>query len=94
MAKNILTERLQSYRDQEGPRGQSRDMRDINKWSDRAERNSEIAPRAKGGEMRLHDTSAPAGVPWSGSAGNKMREAKADKNDVGSSFMKQVRRTT
>ncbi len=39
-----------------GPHGAGRDPKNIQYWQDRASVNSQIAPRAKGGEMRLPNT--------------------------------------
>ncbi|MET4384373.1 hypothetical protein ABIB73_000108 [Bradyrhizobium sp. F1.4.3] len=71
----------------------------ISRWSKRAAENSTLAPRAKGGEMRLpetggdvalHDTEAK---PRRDAGADARAKAKADTNtDGGSSFMKSIRR--
>lgn len=93
MARDVMREdRLKHVLD--GPSGASRDPANLKYWSDRAEANSKIAPRARSGEMRLPDTDSGSGVPWKNSHKGDMRAtAKADKNDVGASFMPGTRRT-
>lgn len=85
--------RLQEYKSMKGPDGASRDPANLKYWSDRAEQNSAVAPRAKGGEMKLPDTDRGGGVAWKASHEGNMRAAgKRDKNDIGSTFMPNVRR--
>lgn len=93
MAHDVMREdRLKHVLD--GPSGASRDPANLKHWSDRAEGNSKLAPRARSGEMRLPDTDAPSGTPWKQSHKGDMRAtAKADKNDLGSSHMPGVRRS-
>jgi len=91
-------DRLKSYQKMEGPKGAGRDMANIDYWSNRAETNSELAPRASDGPMRLPSTRVSVrdtemGPKVSRSVNARMA-AKADKNDVGSTFMPNVRRTT
>lgn len=73
----------------DGPSGSSRDS--LKYWSDRAEENSKIAPRAKGGEVKLPD--GGTGVAWKDShKGNMRATGKADKNHVGGTHLPNVRR--
>lgn len=71
----------------------------ISRWSDRAAENSKVAPRARGGEMRLTETGGDVALHDTGGAPRKdagvdaRMVAKADTNtDGGSSFMRGVRR--
>ncbi len=71
----------------------------ISRWADRASANSKIAPRAKGGEMRLPDTDkmdlhSTSDAPRRDKDVDKRAMAKADKNHLvdASPFMKDVRR--
>jgi hypothetical protein len=90
-------DRLKEYAKMAGPKGAGRDMANID-YSDRAEANSQLAPRAgdkmklqkTGKKVELRDTSmAPK---TSRKVDNVMKAAKDDVNHVGSSFMKSIRR--
>jgi hypothetical protein len=80
--------------------GCSRDQNYIDRWSDRAEANSQLAPRASdkmrlqktGKRVELRDSSAAPKV--SRKIDNVMKAAKADVNHVGSLYMRNVRRET
>jgi hypothetical protein len=93
-----LEQRLKGYANpQKGPHGAGRDQENLDYWSDRAKENSKIAPRASDGEMKLPATRVTARdtemKPYrSRNVDNAMKEAKADLNDVGSSYMRGVRR--
>src|SRR5689334_2941597 len=93
-------ERLRGYQQMKGPKGESSDARNLDYWARRAEANSQLAPRASNGPMKLpstgkrvetRDTAMQPKI--SRNAEGAMKAAKADKNDVGSSFMPNVRRT-
>lgn len=94
-----LEQRLKGYANpQKGPHGAGRDQANIDYWSDRAKENSAIAPRASDGPMKLPSTKVNARdsemKPYrSRSVDNAMKEAKADMNDIGSSYMRGIRRT-
>jgi hypothetical protein len=71
----------------------------ISRWSERAADNSKIAPRAKGGEIKLPDTGGDAALHDTAAKPRRAREtdarmvAKDDLNtDGGSSFMRGIRR--
>jgi hypothetical protein len=95
-------ERLKEYanpRRRENWDGCGRDVANIQRFQERAEANSRIAPRARGGEMRLPDTGGDvalhdtAAKPRRDRAVDARMKAKADLNtDGGSSFMRDVRR--
>lgn len=97
--KNIVSreDRIAAIRREEGPKGAGRDEANLKYWSDRATKNSEIAPRASDGEMVLSDKGSRPVVKgrYYKSEGIEMRsEAKADKNSAGTSpYMPGVRRT-
>jgi hypothetical protein len=92
-------ERLREYanpRSLENWRGTSRDQACLDRWAERAEANSTIPPRARGGEMKLPDTNVElhdtAAAPKS--SGDVRAKAKADLNFVGESpYLRSVRRT-
>jgi hypothetical protein len=92
-------DRLKAYSDPtRGPHGCGRDQENLDYWSDRAEANSAIAPRASDGPMRLTSTKVntrdSSMKPFrSRNVDDAMREAKADLNDSGGGpFMRGVRR--
>ena len=93
-----LEKRLKGYADPtRGPHGAGRDQENLRYWQDRAKENSELAPRASDGPMRLPSTKVNARdsemKPFrSRNVDNAMKEAKADLNDVGSSYMRGIRR--
>ena len=93
--------RLKEYADpMRGPHGAASSKENLDDWSARATENSKVAPRAKGGKMRLPSTGKAMGTRDTGMRPYAKRamgdeviaEAKSDKNNVGSSFMKSVRR--
>jgi len=90
-------ERLKEYARQAGPAGEAYSKENLNYWSDRATSNSKIAPRAKGGEMNLPSTGKRMATrdtdmkPYR-ARGDARAEAKADLNEVGSSYMRGIRR--
>jgi len=80
--------------------GASRDEKNIARWSERASKESKIAPRAKDGPIDLPptgrriETRETAMAPKvSRRVDSVMKAAKSDINDVGSSYMKGVRRS-
>ena len=68
-------------------------------WSKRAEDNSQIAPRAKGGKMDLPSTGGNVKLrttssPPKGAGDDPYKRAKADMNSTGESmYMRDVRRS-
>ena len=80
-------DRLRQYQDPTaGPQGASRDARNLAQWSKRAEQNSQIAPRASDGPMRLPSTNVSTrdtsmGPKVSRSVDAHMR-GKSDENHV------------
>ena len=94
--KNIVTRESRIAAVMRGPKGEASAERNLDYWSNRASKNSEIAPRASEGPMRLPSTKVS-------NRNTEMRPyvsrdarsiAKADKNHDpnGSPFMKNVRR--
>lgn len=88
--------RLKEYAAMKGPAGAST-QKNIDYWANRASENSAVAPRAKGGgmklpstggDMKIHDTSAKPSRK-----GDPRKAAKQDLNFTGSStYMPNVRR--
>jgi hypothetical protein len=80
-----------------GPSGIGSDKKNLAYFSDRASENSKIAPRARGGEVRLPDTGGKPSLPDTNHkhAGNDpYPAAKRDLNSTGDSpYMKGIRRT-
>jgi hypothetical protein len=81
--------------------GSSRDESNISRWSNRATAESKIAPRARGGEMKLPSTGKQTELrdtsmsPRAARNADARMVAKDDKNFVGdSSYMAGVRRQT
>ena len=81
--------------------GASRDQSNIDRWSGRAEANSQLAPRATdkpmslpstGKRVSLRDTNMQPKVNRKADAA--MKAAKADPNHLGSLYMRNVRRET
>lgn len=76
--------------------GAGRDQANIDRWSERATENSQCAPRASDGPMKLPSTKVTTRdtnmKPYRSQADSMVKEALADKNDVGSPFMRDVRR--
>jgi hypothetical protein len=98
-------ERLKEYanpRSRENWCGESSDPAYLKRWSDRAEANSKVAPRARGGKMKLpdnagevslHDTASKITAGAESGVGRLQKAAKADTNtDGGSSYMRGIRR--
>jgi hypothetical protein len=93
-------ERLKEYanpRRRENWDGESCDKANLDRWSERAIENSKLAPRARGGEIKLPDTDVSlhntAAKPRRDKDVDKRAVAKADTNaDDGSSFMRGIRR--
>jgi hypothetical protein len=92
-------ERLRRYsRPQDWADGHGSNKKTLDGWSARAERNSQLAERARdgktklpdtGGKTKLHDTSAKP----RGHGADPYARAKSDLNsDGGSSYMRGVRR--
>jgi hypothetical protein len=101
--KNPLEERLRTYSkplDKSHWQGASRGMEDIDRWSQRASENSDgWKHRAMSGEIELPPTGRQIETRDTAMAPRVPRNANramvnADMNDVGSSFMPGVRRTT
>jgi hypothetical protein len=81
-----------------GPQGAGRDQANIDAWSDRATANSQIAPRASSGKMKLPSTGKAMATrdtsmkPYR-ARGDARAAAKADKNFAGdSSYLPGLRR--
>jgi hypothetical protein len=78
--------------------GAASDKANLDRWSERASENSKVAPRAKGGAMKLPDTDkmdvhSTADAPRRDKDADARAVAKADKNFAGDvSFMAGVRR--
>ncbi|MGM4870665.1 hypothetical protein AB7645_05490 [Bradyrhizobium sp. 956_D2_N1_5] len=94
-------ERLKEYanpRRRENWDGETCDKANLDRWSERAAENSKLAPRARGGAMKLADTDkmdlhSTSDAPRRDKDADKRAVAKADTNtDGGSSFMRSVRR--
>ncbi len=101
MPRNIVSrvDRLKSYAKMEGPAGAGRDQSNIDYWSRRAEANSQLAPRASDGPIKLPKTNVTtrdtSGKRYNAGPINARMVAKQDENFAGSSpYMKGVRRTT
>jgi hypothetical protein len=92
--------RLKEYADpMRGPHGAGSSEENIRYWQDRATANSQIAPRAKGGEMKLPNTKVTVrdtGMkPKVSRNVDRLMAGKDDPNMVGdSSYMRGVRRIT
>lgn len=94
-------ERLKEYANpsrRENWDGESCDKANLDRWSKRASENSKVAPRARGGEIKLPDTDSDE-VSLHDTAAKPRRDAdaravaKADKNFVGDSpYMAGIRR--
>jgi len=56
--KNVVSResRIAEYAKMKGPSGAGRDQQNLDHWSNRAAKNSEVAPRASNGPMRLPST--------------------------------------
>ena len=92
-------QRLKEYSDpMKGPHGAASAQENIDHWSARATSNSAVAPRASDGPMRLPSTGKRMGTrstemkPKASRNADARAVAKADKNDIGSSFMRDLRR--
>ncbi|WP_426418477.1 hypothetical protein [Bradyrhizobium genosp. A] len=76
--------------------GESNDKANLDRWSKRASENSKLAPRAKGGEIKLPDTGSDVSLHDTEAkprGGDARAVAKADKNVVGdSSYLAGIRR--
>jgi hypothetical protein len=92
-------DRLKEYADPtRGPQGAGRDEKNLAYWQDRASENSQIAPRARKGEMKLADTGKK--VVTRDTAMKPMEQRKIDRrmagrddpNNVGSNYLPNVRR--
>jgi hypothetical protein len=93
-------ERLRSYANpMKGPAGAGRDQENLDYWADRANGNSNIAPRASDGPMKLPNTGKRTDLRDTNTAPKVSRnadarmQAKADTNMVGDSpYMRGIRR--
>ena len=101
MPRNLVSraDRLKSYARMEGPAGAGRDIENVRYWQGRAESNSQLAPRALDGPIRLPSTKVNVrDTAMSALVSRKVdarMAAKGDLNMVGNSpFMRGVRRTT
>jgi hypothetical protein len=80
--------------------GPGRDEANIRFWQNLASENSQIAPRASDGPMKLPSTKQTvrdtAMRPFESRKIDRLMkgEEPSDKNDAGSSYMKGIRRTT
>jgi hypothetical protein len=77
--------------------GAGRDQANIDRWSERATENSQLAPRASKGEMKLPSTKVntrdTSMKPYRSQADSMRKEALADTNIVGDSkYLAGVRR--
>ncbi len=93
-------DRLKEYSNpRHGPQGVGRDEKNIDAWADRTKSNSQLAPRAASGEVKLPDTgkrmdvrSTKSAPRTTGEIDARMR-GKDDLNFVGdSSYMAGIRR--
>ena len=91
-------ERLREYANpMKGPHGAASSEENLADWSARATSNSAIAPRAASGAMKLPSTGKRMNLrdsemkPYR-ARGDARAEAKADLNEVGSSYMRGIRR--
>jgi hypothetical protein len=80
-----------------GWQGAGRDQANIDRWSDRATENSQLAPRASDGPMKLPSTKVTTREtsmkPYRSQADSMRKEALADTNIAGDSpFLRSVRR--
>ena len=79
-----------------GPSGFSSSRSDLNYWAKRASDNSEIATRARGGKVPVHDTGGkvknrPTSSPPKG--GDPYAKARGNTNHAGdSSYMRGIKR--
>jgi hypothetical protein len=98
-------ERLREYARPSRPenwQGAGRDQANIDRWSERASENSQVAPRAAKGEVRVPDTGKRTELRDTAMSPRTSRKVDAamrgadedDLNHVGSPFMRDVRRTT
>ena len=81
--------------------GESCDKANLDRWSARAAENSKVAPRARGGAMKLpdtgkmsrHDTASKMTAGAESGEGRIQKAAKADTNHAGdSSYLRGIRR--
>ena len=90
-------DRLKEYANpMHGPHGAGSDKGNLDYWSERASANSKIAPRAKGGEMKLPSTKVAmrdtSMKPKITHKIDRLMSGKDDLNHVGGTFMPKVRR--
>jgi hypothetical protein len=92
-------DRLKEYAKQIGPKGAGRDQSNLDYWARRPERNSELAPRARSGEIKLPDTNKPEmrdsdARPYNARHVSARMIAKDYLNVIGDSpYLRNVRRT-
>ena len=100
MAKNLRQERINGYARAKGPGGEASDQKNLDYWADRATKNSEVAPRASNGAMKLPSTGKRVDVrdtTMSPKASRNVDARMAAKDDLnheeeGSSYMRGIRR--
>jgi hypothetical protein len=94
--KNIRQSRVEDYAKMKGPKGAGRTEKNLDYWSDRASKNSKVAPRASDGQMKLPSTKVnvrdSSMKPYVSRDTRAM--AKADQNhDLEAAYMRNVRRS-
>jgi hypothetical protein len=101
-----MTNRIERLRQYSKPtragnwQGAGRSQENIDRWSERASDNSQIAPRASSGEVKVPDTGKRTELRDTAMSPRTSRKVDAamrgedDLNHVGSPFMRDVRRTT
>ena len=96
--KNVVTreDRIADYATMKGPQGAGRDERNLDYWVARTARNSEIAPRAADGPMKLPSTKVDARdtamKPYVSRDVRAMAKSDLNHSPDSSPFLKSIRR--
>jgi hypothetical protein len=94
--KNIVTRESRITAVMRGPKGAGRDEKNLDYWSNRANKNSEIAPRASDGPMRLPSTTVRTRdsnmKPFISRNARAVAKDDLNHDPSGSPFIKSIRR--